>query len=601
MAIVPMARITILGMTGWKLDILEGLQSLGAVHLITYQDVEKAAFAPGISADTHEAFRFLEKCPEKRRQARDPENFNARKVEEEALRIRDRIRELTDEYDYLVRRIDGLEPWGDFSLPSIEEVGGYRFWFYIVPHYRMSDVAQTGYAYECVYRDARFSYVVVIARKEPENMPVPRTHTGNRSLTTLKQRLEEVEIELDDLHWRRVGLTRWLAQFSRFLAVADDQENLDRASREIYDDGDLFVVEGWAPEYSMKELQNFAVVHSLVLNAEPPPVGEEPPTMLENPDKLSGGEKLVNFYTTPGYKVWDPSLAVFFSFVVFFAMIISDAGYGLLLGGIWLLFRRRLRCGRQELCTLFGFLVAGTIAYGVLAGNYFGLAPPENSWLAKLKIVEATDQYRMMTISILLGILHLLFAHFINFIKAGRTESRLRPLGWIGIIIGGLLLWIAHAGFVEGFQSWKPGGTFLVSGCFLLLFFSSQRPWWQGNWKDRLGRLLDGLLALTGISRIFGDVLSYLRIFALGLASAQLAITFNEMAAGAKENIAGLGTLIAILILLLGHGLNFLLALMSGVVHGLRLNYIEFFNWGMAEEGYPYRPFRKKGETIWNQ
>lgn len=601
MAIVPMARITIYGITRWKLEILEGLQALGAVHLISYHDVEKAAFAPGISAATHEAFQFLEKCPEKRRQARDPENFDTGEVERQALQIRDRIQELGDEHDYLIRRLEALEPWGDFTFPPVEETGGYRFWFYIVPHYRMSDVKDTGLTYECVYRDARFSYVVVVSRKEPENMPVPRTHTGNRSLSILKQRLEEVEIELDDLHWRRVGLTRWLAQFSRFLAVADDQENLNRAAREIFDDGELFVVEGWAPEYSLAKLESFTKENSLILKAEPPPEEEKPPTLLDNPEKLEGGEKLVNFYTTPGYKVWDPSLAVLFSFTVFFAMIVSDAGYGLVLGGIWLLFRRRLQCSRQDLCILFGFLVAGTIGYGVLAGNYFGLAPPESSWPGKLKIVEATDQYRMMTISILLGVLHLLIAHSANFIKAGRVEFRLRPLGWMGIIIGGLLLWFAHAGYIEGFRSWKPGGMILAAGGLLILFFSSKRPWRQGSWRDRLGRILDGLLALTGISRAFGDVLSYLRIFALGLASAQLAITFNDMAAASRENIAGLGTLVAILILVFGHGLNFLLAIMSGVVHGLRLNYIEFFNWGMAEEGYPYRPFSKKGETIWNQ
>ncbi|MFO7761764.1 MAG: V-type ATPase 116kDa subunit family protein [Desulfobia sp.] len=603
MAIVPMSRLTIYGMTRQKLEILEGLQSMGAIHLITYHDVEKAAFAPGISAETHEAFSYLEKCPEKRRQARDPENFKAQEIEKEALRIRDRVRELNDEYDYLVRRIEGLEPWGDFVFPPVEETGGYRFWFYIVPHYRMSDVETADLVYECVYRDARFSYVVVLAKKEPENMPVPRTHTGERSLSRLKQRLEDVEAELDDLHWRRVGLTRWLAQFSRFLAVADDQENLNRAAREIYDDGELFVVEGWAPQYSLSELQKFAAGYELVLNAEPPPEvpGEEPPTLLENPKRLQGGENLVNFYTTPGYNIWDPSLAVLFSFVVFFAMIVSDAGYGLLMAGFWLLFRRKLQCTKQGFCTMFGFLVAGTIGYGILAGNYFGLTPGEDNLLGALKFFEPTDQYRMMTISILLGASHLLLAHFTNFIKASGAELKLRPLGWIGIIIGGLLLWFAHAGFIKDFRSWMPGGVALAGGCLLVLFFSSQRPWLDGSYKDRLGRLLDGLLALTGLSRVFGDVLSYLRIFALGLASAQLAATFNDMAAGAVEHIAGLGTLVAILILAFGHGLNFLLALMSGVVHGLRLNYIEFFNWGMAEEGYPYRPFCKKGERIWNQ
>ncbi|MDT8334063.1 MAG: V-type ATPase 116kDa subunit family protein [Desulfurivibrionaceae bacterium] len=595
MAILPMARLTILGGTSQKPDILNGLQSLGAVHLITYHDVDKPPFAPGVSAETHEAFGFLEKCPEKRRQARDPENFIARKVEKTALKIKRRIRALDDEHDYLLRYIKALEPWGDFNFPPVEQTGGYRFWFYIVPHYRMSDVKDRDIAWECVCRDARFSYVVVVSRQEPENMPVPRTHTGDRPLSRLKQRLEDVEVELDELHWKRVGLTRWLAQFSQVLAAADDRNTLDSASREIYDDGELFVVEGWAPKSSLAELRNFAADHALILKAVPPPPEEKPPTLLANPEKIRSGEKLVTFYTTPGYHGWDPSLAVLFSFVIFFAMIVSDAGYGLLLGLLWLLSRRKLKCAGQELCTLFGFMVAGTMGYGVLAGNYFGLAPPTGSLLGRLKFFEPTDQYRMMTISILLGALHLLLAHGINFIHAARPALKLRPLGWIAVIGGGLLIWFAHAGLVEGLRSRLPGVLLVIGGSLLILCFSSQRPWRTGNWQDRLGRLLDGLLALGGLSRAFGDVLSYLRIFALGLASAQLAATFNDMASGATSRIAGLGTLVAILTLVLGHGLNFLLALMSGVVHGLRLNYIEFFNWGMTEEGYPYRPFRKKG------
>jgi V/A-type H+-transporting ATPase subunit I len=601
MAISAMARLTIYGMTGQKQEILAGLQSLGMIHLINYQDVEKAAFAPGISAETHAAFRYLANCPEKRRQSYDPENFNPRKVEDETLGIKQRIRELTDQRDYLVRHIKALEPWGDFDFPPVEETDGYRFWFYIVPHYRMNAFEERALVWKCVFLDNRFSYVVVVSREEPREMPVPRTHTGERSLSRLLELVEAVEVELDELHWRRVGLTRWLAQFSRILADADDRKNLDRAEQEVYDDGELFVVEGWAPVASLAKLRNFTDARGLLLEAGPPPAGEEPPTLLDNPVRLRGGEKLVTFYTTPGYGVWDPSLAVFISFVIFFAMIVSDAGYGLLLGFFWLLSRRKLKCASAELCTLFGFLVAGTVGYGVLAGNYFGQAPPADSLLAGLKLLDPTDQYRMMTLSILLGAIHLLLAHAVNFINAGRFDLKLPPLGWIAIIFGGVYIWFVHAEMLEGLKSWTPGGTLLASGSLLVLFFSSERPWRDGSWKDRLGRMLDGLLALSRLSRAFGDVLSYLRIFALGLASAKLAATFNEMASGATERIAGLGTLAAILILAFGHGLNFLLALMSGVVHGLRLNYIEFFNWGMAEEGYPFRPFRKKGETVWNQ
>jgi len=106
-------------------------------------------------------------------------------------------------------------------------------------------------------------------------------------------------------------------------------------------------------------------------------------------------------------------------------------------------------------------------------------------------------------------------------------------------------------------------------------------------------RVLGGLQGVSAITKIFGDVLSYLRLFALGLAGASLAMTFNNLAVQARE-VEGLGLLYFILILLLGHGLNILLSLMSAVVHGLRLNVIEFFNWGLTDEGYPYKSFSKK-------
>ena len=111
-------------------------------------------------------------------------------------------------------------------------------------------------------------------------------------------------------------------------------------------------------------------------------------------------------------------------------------------------------------------------------------------------------------------------------------------------------------------------------------------------------RVVKGLSALTGLSSAFGDVLSYLRLFALGLASASLAIAFNDMARDVREALPGIGFFFMLLILLLGHTLNFALSLSSGFIHGLRLNMIEFFNWGVKDEGNPYRPFEQK-ETSW--
>jgi len=125
----------------------------------------------------------------------------------------------------------------------------------------------------------------------------------------------------------------------------------------------------------------------------------------------------------------------------------------------------------------------------------------------------------------------------------------------------------------------------------VVLFNSPEGPLWK--------RVLKGLGGLTGISTAFGDALSYLRLFALGLASAALASTFNSMAGQVKEALPGIGLLFALLIALLGHSLNFALGLSSGFIHGLRLNFIEFFRWSISEEGHPFNAFARKEKESW--
>jgi V/A-type H+-transporting ATPase subunit I len=109
-----------------------------------------------------------------------------------------------------------------------------------------------------------------------------------------------------------------------------------------------------------------------------------------------------------------------------------------------------------------------------------------------------------------------------------------------------------------------------------------------------LARGISGLLELTRVTKLFGDVLSYLRLFALGLASASLALTFNDLAGSINAALPGIGLLFAALVLVLGHGITLALGIMSGVVHGLRLNFIEFFGWALTDEGYPFRAFARR-------
>jgi V/A-type H+-transporting ATPase subunit I len=132
------------------------------------------------------------------------------------------------------------------------------------------------------------------------------------------------------------------------------------------------------------------------------------------------------------------------------------------------------------------------------------------------------------------------------------------------------------------------------AGALMVLFFS-------GTGKPPLSRALGGLLALTKVTSAFGDTLSYLRLFALGLASASLAAAFNDMAGQIRHALPGVGLMLALAVLLLGHGLNFVLCVSSAVIHGLRLNVIEFLNWGLTEEGSLFRPFRRKESEQWTR
>jgi V/A-type H+-transporting ATPase subunit I len=142
-------------------------------------------------------------------------------------------------------------------------------------------------------------------------------------------------------------------------------------------------------------------------------------------------------------------------------------------------------------------------------------------------------------------------------------------------------------------QLWDTGSTLMVGGLIAVFVFSSGRPLFSLNPMDYVWRVVEGLQGLTGISGLFGDVLSYLRLFALGLSSAKLSETFNNLGASAWDS-AGFGVIAAIAIVVFGHTLNLLLSIMSGVVHGLRLNCIEFFKHGLPEEGYRFQSFAKK-------
>jgi V/A-type H+-transporting ATPase subunit I len=520
---------------------------------------------------------------------RDPNKFDAYKIERQTLGLLEKIQDLADERDFLIGRIANLRPWGEFEFLPREALNNLRLWFYVVPHKDMKQVQTTDLIWEVISRDHRFCYVVVISEDQPAGMPVERVRTGNKSLSQLEDRLEEVEIKLEDLQAERAGLTRWCSLFARGIDRLEDQAAVKKAVEQTYAEDPVFALQAWTPENTIAQLQQYVDEKGLVFETAAPQPEETPPTLMQNPPGLAGGQDLVSFYTTPRYWLWDPSMIVFFSFALFFAMIFADAGYSASLGLIVAVFWKKIGqtdAGRRFRILLTTLVSAGVI-YGVIVGSYFGVSPGDDSLPAKLKIIDMMNFNLMMQLSILLGVFHLVVANAVTAWHFRHSIQAVLPLAWIFIFLGATALWQAGSqGDTLAFLQPYGIGAMVLGLVGVVLFNSPEGPLWK--------RLLKGLGGLTGLSNAFGDALSYLRLFALGLASASLASTFNNMAGQVKEALPGIGILFALLIAVLGHTMNFVLSLSSGFIHGLRLNFIEFFRWSISEEGQPYNAFARK-------
>ena len=598
MSITRLIKVTSFGSNAEQKAALSDLQSLGCVHLTSMHEESRpvALTTPEWDESVAGALRHLIGAPQRRHQEIDPRNFNIEEIVKASLKNKEQQREGADRRISLRSRISQLSPWGNFTLPALDEMAGYRLWFYRIPHRQLKKVNKLTDPWEVVAKDHGFAYVVLISKDEPrpEILPVPRTHAGEVALDELKRNLQQVELEMEDLAAEQNALSRWIYLLSSNLAVVEDERALERAARQSREIDRMFVVQGWSPSADLPALQRLAEAKDIALLQEDPGPDDIPPTLMDNPVPFQGGQDLVTFYETPGYRSWDPSWIVASSFAIFFAMILSDAGYALVLAAILLLARNKL--GRSAGGRRFRLLMSGVLAvafvYGVLAGSYFGIEPPQGSILGAFHLLHLEDTASMMQISLVVGCAHLMVANAASTVHAASLAAKLKPIGWIVVILGGLILFLSHGTRAEQ-MLWKIGSGFIAAGLTLIILFGSNRQ--VNSFSSALLRLLSGLGALFDISKIFGDALSYLRLFALGLASATLAITFNQIAGQIGKGIPGLGILLAIVILLMGHALNLLLGIVNGFVHGLRLNYIEFFKWAISEEGYPFIAFRKKG------
>jgi V/A-type H+-transporting ATPase subunit I len=260
--------------------------------------------------------------------------------------------------------------------------------------------------------------------------------------------------------------------------------------------------------------------------------------------------------------------------------LIGDAGYGVIFLSALLISRKVFKVRLAPLVTrLIVVFNLAAVAWGVLTANYFGMTLPDGSFLAKIALIDGDNIELMMKICFTIGLVHLTLAHLWTFISVINSLKAVAEVGWL------MTLWAAY--FLA---------MFVIAGVEFPMVMA-----YVGGLGIVLALIFSGsLLSVAGIFQFpfavincFSDIASYLRLFAVGAAALALAQVFNGMAGDLIAGGGALGILGGLLILLLGHSLNLVLGLLSVLVHGLRLNLLEFSGHiGLEWAGFKYNPFK---------
>lgn len=604
--IVPMRKVEIVVTLKSRDEALGALRDLGVMHIIaekppSNEELEQAR-------DRLSGVRqVLDLLP--RESEASPTGMSAAVVVDELLPRIARRRTLVERLDALYAERAAQAPWGEASpadIAALEEKGLYVGLFWrskrgrIHPPEGAAAVDMT--ACDLVSRKRRSCPVAIVSRKPFVPGNLPRDSKGNeiRPIGRPKRSLRQVELEIYELEHNVESIDRHTQSHAGDRDVVQRAETELRARVEYLEArqsmgvaGDvrkLSWLRGWAPAESEQDILQAAARHGWAVRFRDPAPDETPPTYIRNPRWVRPVKAVFEMIgVVPGYREADisPVFLVFLS--IFFAMLVGDAGYGVLFIAMTFAVQKLLRNVPKKVTSLLYIMSAATVVWGGLTGTWFGIEEL-SAPLAAIKVDWLTGpgaEDNIILLCFLLGAIHLTIAHAWQAVRYFPSPPFLAQLGWVGTT---WVMFFAARSMVL-LQDF-PAAMFWVLGLGALLIVAFMTPLSRirGQWFEHV------MLPLKFISN-FVDVVSYVRLFAVGAASLAMAQAFNQMALGGGVN-GILSGLFAAMVLFLGHGLNILLAAMGVLVHGVRLNTLEFAqHMDLTWSGTPYRPFAKPGRS----
>ena len=526
----------------------------------------------------------------------EPAEFAEKTYGDLAVNVMETIKgkeEAVNQLAQLRKDLDECRPWGNFDVNDIEKLAqkGLKLHFYKAKAVDPSWKEQ--YALSEISNDGSSVYFVVVSDNEDYEFPLKELPAPTKDCATIEKEIAALEDEiaskehhLSELKCHEDDIKKELDKLLSKLDLHLAQVAGEKAAEDY-----ITVFEGFAPavtEPALRELLDKEDVFYMVDKAK---VDDNPPIKLRNNKFVSMFELLTDMYGRPKYDEFDPTVFISIFFMLFFAFCMGDAGYGLVLILLSIGLKKKL----GKIAPLGITLGIATTVIGVLFHTFFSTDMLEWSWIPEtmkrcMVPVKIAGFDGPMVLAIIVGIVHICLAMMVKTYQSTKVKGFANSLGtwgWTllivgGVVVGGLALMNVIDSNITKWVIIGIGGLSALGIFFLndlhrnpLLNFGS------GLWETY--NTATGLL---------GDVLSYLRLYALGLAGAKLGEAFNAIGLQALGN-GGAGWVWFILIVVVGHVLNIAMCILGAFVHPLRLNFLEFFkNSGYEGSGRNYNPLQ---------
>lgn len=513
-------------------------------------------------------------------------------------------RELSEKKNKLCFSLDKIKEWGCFKPSDIRELEeeGVKFHFYKMGKKELYQLQASGADYIMMSAFGKTNTVAVVGEALDKSFPANEFVIPQLGVPELSAGIEECDAQISLCEKILSDASKELSSYKEQILKCKNAISYSSVSNTSGNDDNLVWLTGYIPLDNVEEFKKAANVNTWAYVLDDPDDEDElVPTKVKYTKVTSLMKPVFDILgTVPGYREYDISFWFLCFFALFFAMIIGDAGYGFLFLALGVLLNVKQK-KTTNLTMLIYVVSATTIVWGAMTGTWFGLASAMNVGILRSLVVKPLANYpeafgyspiaqqnSMMKLCFIIGTVQLTLACVMSIRRKWleKNDSWIADAGWLMSINS--LYYVVLFLVIGEDVNLIPFAFIVGCGFILVCLFGGMNP--KISFKDGLkAGLGDAFTNFLNTISAFGNVMSYIRLFAVGLASLAIAQSFNDMASG----LTGAMKVLGVLIFVVGHALNLVMGLLSVVVHGVRLNLLEFSGQlGMEWSGLLYEPFK---------